>query len=65
MILLEKNKIESLDTHLISTNREIKDNIPEKDIDYDDLSKRIDIMALNSRNFLIENINKILNDKKT
>ena len=62
---IRKNKIESfLDTFNLH-NREIKDNIPENDINYDDLSKRIDIMALDSKNFLIENINKILNDKKT
>ena len=62
---IRKNKVESfLDTFNLH-NREIKDNIREHDIDFDDLGKRIDTLALNSRNFLIENINKIMDDKKT
>jgi hypothetical protein len=58
---IRENKIKSFINNLKLNDREILNNLCDQEIDYDEVNKKINKLKNSSRNFLINNINKVFN----
>ena len=58
---IRENKIKSFINNLKLNDREILNNLSDQEIDYYEVNKKINKLKDSSRNFLINNINKVFN----